>query len=448
MFSIIKEQNLNKLYNDYSYLMDFESKIFLYYAKSSKNLFLPRYFLDNHPNSKEYVILWNDSLFNPKSIDIEFTKELRSEQQVVINSLLNHYDKNKSINGILKAKPGFGKTVCSAYLTATLKRKTLIILDNSKLVEQWTEAYLQFTTIKENQIGYIIGNVFDCKEITITMIQTLMSKVKKNMSEFYEKMRNEGFDLVFFDETHKTSSGPKFALGSLFLNTKNIIGLSATPYGDSLHKFFMQNIIGDILFDFTQYDTKPEVYFINYKSGLNSKYFWKLMRIGDYIKRISFYNQIITNSPVYLDIILKLCKKLILSNRKTIIIVYTIEQLQTIITKLKEHEIPARPLYSKSQYIDKENDLVIVATYKLASHGFDHKDLSCLILAIPLKGKVSLIQTIGRILRKSDGKKNPLVFDLIDHDFGNVFTETIGIKKNIIKKEFDVTEFKEIDFNI
>lgn len=446
MFSIIKIADVTKLYNDYPYLMDFEEKIFLF--TKNEYYILPRYFKENHPKADSYINLWEDSEFIPRSISIKFLGELRNEQIPIINYLVDYYNTDKKINGILKAKPGFGKTVCASYLTATLQKKTLIILDNSKLVQQWKDAYLTFTNLTEDDIGFIIGNEFNPKPVTITMVQTLTSKVKSKVGEFYTKMKNAGFDLVFYDETHKTSTGPKFALSSLFLNTKNIIGLSATPYGDDLHAFFMKNIIGEILYEFTDYDTSPNVYFVNYKSGLGKQYFWHIARISDYIRRVGVYNSIIAKSSVYLDILLKLTTKLIAANRKTIIIVSTVEQLQKIIIHLRANNIDPRPLYSKEQFIDKEKDNLIIATYKLASHGFDYSELSCLILATPLKGKTSLIQTIGRILRKHEGKKDPLVFDLIDHDFGTIFSETIHAKKAIITKEFKVEQYNNIDFNL
>lgn len=446
MFSIIKSSDVTKLYDHYPYLMGFEDQIFLF----NKNDYhvIPRYFKENHPKADSYVSVWEDSEFIPQDISIEFLGKLRNEQIPITNYLLDVYNTNNKINGILKAKPGFGKTVCASYLTATLKKKTLIILDNSKLVQQWKDAYLTFTTLTEDDIGFIIGKEFNPKPVTITMVQTLTSKVKSSMREFYLKMRTAGFDLVFYDETHKTSTGPKFALSSLFLNTKNIIGLTATPYGDDIHSFFMKNIIGEILYEFTEYDTCPKIHFVNYRSGLGKQHFWQIARISDYIRKIGVYNSIIQNSAVYLDILLKLTTKLIEANRKTIIIVSTVEQLQKIIQHLRANNIDPRPLYSKEQFIDKEKDNIIVATYKLASHGFDYSELSCLILATPLKGKTSLIQTIGRILRKHEGKKEPLVFDLIDHDFGTIFSQTIHAKKAIITKEFNVQNYHNIDFNM
>jgi superfamily II DNA or RNA helicase len=442
MLSLIHKDNVNLLLNDYPELNEFSDNIFLMEDKTKQYYILPRYVKVNY--NKDYIISFNDKHFKTNNIDIEFTVSLRDEQKSLITIIDKLYDKNGYVNGIIKAKPGFGKTVCAAYLTAHLKKKTLIVLDNSKLVDQWKEAYINFTSLTEDDIGFIIGKKFDPKTVTITMVQTLVSKAKNDITDYYKKIRDEGFDIVFFDEMHKTTSTTKFGQASLFLNTPNIIGLTATPYGDEEHKFFMKNIIGDIIFEYSNYDEKPEIYFIKYKSGLK-QYKQKMLYINDYIRRSGFYNKILSESTNYLKVIHKLAEKLEKTDRKTIIIVFTIDQMNAVVEYLRINGIKATELYSKKQSIDKINDKFIVATYKLASHGFDHAELSCLILATPLKGKTSLVQTIGRILRKKETKNKPIVFDLIDCEMGNIFLDTISHKKRVLSTEFKVDNFKEID---
>lgn len=62
--------------------------------------------------------------------------------------------------------------------------------------------------------------------------------------------------------------------------------------------------------------------------------------------------------------------------------------------------------------------------------------LSALILACPLAGKKSLIQVIGRILRSKEGKKNPIVIDLIDMGFPQFFLPEVKKKIKILSSEF------------
>ena len=121
-------------------------------------------------------------------------------------------------------------------------------------------------------------------------------------------------------------------------------------------------------------------------------------------------------------------------------------QLFKICEKLKEKNIDSVKLYSKENDIDKVKDRVIVATYKYASHAYDHASLNRLILAVPLMGKKSLIQTIGRIVRTSAGKSNAIVYDLIDisSKFNNIFINTKSMKTKILKNEFTNCKFIDL----
>ena len=62
----------------------------------------------------------------------------------------------------------------------------------------------------------------------------------------------------------------------------------------------------------------------------------------------------------------------------------------------------------------KENEScdVIIGTYSLAHEGLDIPALDTLLMATP---KVDIIQSVGRILRETQGKQNdPLVIDIVD----------------------------------
>jgi len=56
---------------------------------------------------------------------------------------------------------------------------------------------------------------------------------------------------------------------------------------------------------------------------------------------------------------------------------------------------------------------LILATFQMAQEGLDIPDLDTLFLVTP-KGDV--VQAVGRILRKHDGKKAPMVIDILDND--------------------------------
>lgn len=411
-------------------------------------IYLPRNILKYAPHKD--ILTYKDKKFQSVEIpEHNFTSKLREEQEFIIDHIVNEYNDKKFINGILHARPGFGKTVCSIYLSTYLNKKTLIVIDTKKIVEQQKEEFLKHSDIDESEIGLIKGDVFDIenKKVIITTPQTLASKVKNNIKEFYPLFRSIGIDLVFQDEAHKM--GTAYASASLLFNTRNVIGLSATPYLDKEKTILVKSIFDDILITYGSYDYQPTVKFIKFNSGLGEKYGRRISYLwnSNFIQARSIYNSKLHESEEWINNIYNITKNEVENNNKIIIICLTKKQLNFVYDYLKKKNITSAKLFSEKNDIDKINDNVIVATYKYASHAFDYAALSRLILATPIMGKKSLIQTIGRIVRKSDEKKDAIVYDLIDNDsnFNNIFVKSIKNKINILKNEFDNCIFENIE---
>tara|TARA_X000001316_G_C922413_1_gene37750 strand:+ start:599 stop:2047 length:1449 start_codon:yes stop_codon:yes gene_type:complete len=63
----------------------------------------------------------------------------------------------------------------------------------------------------------------------------------------------------------------------------------------------------------------------------------------------------------------------------------------------------------------ESNDVVIVASLGVFSTGVNIRNLHNLVFAHPTKSKIKVLQSIGRILRKSDNGQKATVFDIIDN---------------------------------
>jgi len=63
---------------------------------------------------------------------------------------------------------------------------------------------------------------------------------------------------------------------------------------------------------------------------------------------------------------------------------------------------------------EKENNAIIVASYGVFSTGISIKNLHNLIFASPSKSKIRNLQSIGRILRKSNTKNKAILYDIAD----------------------------------
>ena len=419
---------------------------------------LPRLFYLNYNHKTSHQLLNNvtNSNFKAKTLtemykQIKFVGKLTEEQNKIIHQLQLYFKKRKYINGIIQARPGIGKTVISIYSAILFNKRPLIIVDNSKLLEQWTEEILNFTNIKKENIGIIKGSkleIDDNKYFCIAMVQTLVSKVKRQLRNYYDKFCKAEFGIVFYDECHKSTSASKYATASLFLDTKNTIGLSATPFVKNIHKVLLHNTIGKVLVKSAKYDIKPKVYFIIYDSKLDKSKHAKQIRYmlyNDYILGRSKYNSFLHTSQEYLKVITKLYLKLKEANyNKIMSVCFTINQVNTIYKYFKKNNIVSKRFYSKKKKIDKNIDHNLIVTYQYASHGFNYKALQVVIITCPLSGKTSLIQVIGRTLRSYPNKDKALIFLLIDNNFNGEFIKKIPQIKKIINDEFGNCKVEQI----
>ena len=400
---------------------------------------LPRNFYFNYDNS----LLRQEDLNGNRSaevIDIELKDDFkpRPEQHEVFEKMKFLLNTKNKISGMIKCPPGFGKTVIGAYISSLIKKKTIIILDKENLIEQWMNTFLKFTTITEDQIGLYGGKHKQLDTpIVIAMVQTLSRRIKADPDAILKDIDDADFGLVLYDEAHSTSSSLQFAKTSGLFRTDNIVGLSATPFHHGVAKILMNNTIGPTIYSTSDYELKPVYWYSFYHSGIDPKYNKMVKFYSDFSSKLAFYNKQLFGSKKYIEIIKKYCVNLRRANHKIIIIVSTTEMVKKISDELTSIGIENRRYYGKEREYET-TDNVLICTYSFAGKGFDFKELSALILGMPLFGKKSLIQVTGRVLRQSTGKLQPIVIDLIDLDFDSVFNRaSVKIKTDVIEKEYN-----------
>ena len=81
---------------------------------------------------------------------------------------------------------------------------------------------------------------------------------------------------------------------------------------------------------------------------------------------------------------------------------------------------------------DGELDCVF-ATYQLAKEGLDVPNLRMLVLATPEKDETTVMQSVGRVARKFEGKGYGTVIDFIDADFA-MYKKWFKKRMSIYKK--------------
>jgi hypothetical protein len=100
-----------------------EQKIFPAYRESTNKFYVPHYYgVENYGVPKKYKISEGNN------IDLEFVGKLRENQEIVVNTYLEHVSKVPSGGGLLELPCAAGKTVIGLNIISCLKKKTLIIV--------------------------------------------------------------------------------------------------------------------------------------------------------------------------------------------------------------------------------------------------------------------------------------------------------------------------------
>ena len=162
------------------------------------------------------------------------------EQRLAIDSILH----NEFGYGLLSASPSAGKTVISLICASQFKQKTLILVDMTLLIDQFIDSILNFTDVKEEEIGLIRGKEknYKDKKIVIATIQTLSKKDNENIIKYL----NDNIGFVICDEVHIMSCNMAQSILNK-LKPKYMLGLSGTPHRDDKMDFIITQSIGPII---------------------------------------------------------------------------------------------------------------------------------------------------------------------------------------------------------
>ncbi len=357
------------------------------YKLTNKWLYIPKYF------SECGEVIENEE----KESVFKMETKPREYQKNVISDIISELRINKSCIACLYT--GWGKTFASLYIAYVLGVKTLIIVNKESLLKQWEEQIVNFFGIKPGIIqGKCINNEPD---ICIGMIQSISMKE-------YPKDTFECFTLTIYDETHhycsKVFSEVFYKIGS-----KYNLGLTATIKRADRLDYTLQWFLGKIAVNVQLLLIEPLIKIYNYYEYPCDTL--KFLPNGKVAcpSTITNITQIETRNKLLLDLI----KECYASDRNILILTERKSHCDYIYTSLcNSYDIGKYYGGMKAEELKKSNECkIIVATYQMASEGYNNPKLDTLILASP---KVNIEQSVGRILRQKN--KNPaLVIDICDN---------------------------------
>ena len=325
-----------------------------------------------------------------KPVDFpDFKFDLRPSQQAV-------YDEIED-NSIINAWVSWGKTFTGLAIAGKLGQKTLVITHTVPLRNQWAKEVKKVYGFEPGIIGS--GRFEIDAPIVIGNTQTLYRNI--------DKIRKE-FGTIILDEMHHVSS-PTFSklLDTNYCRYK--IGLSGTiERKDGKHVVF-RDYFGNTLFKPPKENyMTPTVHIVPSE-----------IRFMDGAK-IPWANRVtkLATDEEYQHTVSMLAAAYAARGHKVLVVSDRVSFLKRCaeltgdkaicVTGEVSHE-DRETLVDEILYGDKE---VLYGTQAIFSEGISVDTLSCLILGTPVNNEPLLTQLVGRVIRKKEGKIDPVIIDI------------------------------------
>ena len=391
------------------------------FGESDHYLWLPRGLLYPLQDKFKQVSV-EDRRKVQRSIRVEFKGELTFEQELALSDMISKE------NGLLHAETGFGKTVLGAALISERKTKTIILVHNRQLLDQWLDRLNHFLTFEEEEatrytasgrekvIGYV-GQYGGTKKwlselVDVVMIQSLFKL--ENSQSLLDK-----YEMMIVDECHHVSALMFEKVVAQFRG-KYLYGLTATPERKNGHEPIVFQRIGEILHTAgkreTSFARQLQLRFTSFGHlEIEKTKASNFIQLSDWIATDSARNQMILK-----DILDQVAE-----GRNILVLVNRIQQIDVFEKLLKEKEVDdfyiisgktkARERISLLEVLEQlDKGFVLLSTGKYIGEGFDLPQLDTLILAAPFSWKNNLIQYAGRIHRNYKDKSLVRIFDYVD----------------------------------
>lgn len=365
---------------------------FKVFRKAKSGLCVPRYYAEERFGS-----VTEDVRPEPTKIKISFHGKLRDEthQNEALAKAI------ETGHGILSLPCGFGKTTVSLAIACKLGYRTMIVVHKEFLANQWRERIQQFCP--GASIGIVQQNKKELEcDFVIAMLQSLSLK-EYSFEDF------DSIGTLIVDEAHHICA--KVFSQSLFkLCPKHTFGLSATPNRkDGLTKV-LHWFMGPTFFSVErkqqdQVDVFPlEFTCDRYEDPPPCTRYGKLS-LPTMITEI-------TEMPDRNRLILQTIKDLSKTTRQVLVLSDRRFHCEYLHGKFKTTSGLYMGGMKEAELAESSKKKIIFATFSQAHEGLDIPSLDTVILATP---KSDIVQSIGRIMRETKGKKNnPRIYDVVD----------------------------------
>jgi superfamily II DNA or RNA helicase len=428
------------------------------YYESKTRFYVPRHWGYKTFGEPEANIVPEGTAFSPE-IQFRTTFPPHAFQTEIIDTFIS-----KGANGLICVPCGYGKTFMALYIAVQLKKRFLIVVDKEFLMNQWKAEIENF--VKGARVGILQGDVCQVGDETKTedysldelkaMAREAKLKVSGTKDVLRQRLQEANIDIspkktttqyditicmiqticrqeypegffsdygfTIFDECHHLGAA-YFCKALRAIQTKCMLGLSATPDRDDGMSCIFEYFLGEAVYKNTQrapdkdavvkavwFHSDDPIYAevpVNYRGETVT---------ATLLNNVSGFEP---RNKKILDVMGEYIKD---PRRFILLISDRISQLEWFEKAVQE----MYPGYKLGYYVggmkqavldeNAEKCQLLLATYQMVAEGFSVKKLNTIVLTTPRK-KVE--QASGRIFREriDERKVAPHIIDIIDsHD--------------------------------
>lgn len=347
---------------------------------------------------KNYVKSIIDSNYSPREYQID-----------AIYQALRHNRK------LLVSPTSSGKTLISYSITryyVSKGFKVLIVCPTTSLIEQAYKDFIDYGWDCEDKVHRIYsGRAKNTdKPVVISTYQSIYDLDKNYFNNF---------DVVIIDECHQSTAKSIQGILHKMCDAKYRFGLTGTTQPEKVHIWTLEGLFGPV---YKVIRTQELM-----EKGNIAKLQIKILILEHSKKKLETYEdeiQYIIGNDKRNNFIKNLALDL---KGNTLILFSRVEThgkiLYDLINSSTDNDRKVFFVYGGidtnqreeiRNITEKEKNAIIVASYGVFSTGISIKNLHNLIFASPSKSKIRNLQSIGRILRKSDSKNKAILYDIAD----------------------------------
>lgn len=341
---------------------------------------------------------------------------------------------------LLVSPTASGKSFIIYLLHRWYNKRSLVIVPTTSLVEQMSKDFADYG-YKQKVCKIYSGQDFFEAPVTVTTWQSL-SRLPK---EFYNQ-----FDVVFGDEAHQFKANVLKGILERMTDVKYRFGTTGTLDGTEVHRLQLEGLFGDakkvistseLMDKGTVANLEIDCLVLKHPKQSKMKFQDEMKYLISNDKR----NQFIVNLVSTLK-------------GNTLVLFQFVEKHGEVLYSLLDGRVnelhyvyggtDASDREQVREVVEKRDNSVILASYGTFSTGVNIKRINNIVFASPTKSRIRNLQSIGRGLRVTDGKKNLKLYDIADDlQCDNYTLNHLKERINIYNEEKFVYNIHTINLN-